>query len=30
MGEMDGGTIGLLAVVAVVYIIIHSGRLGLW
>ena len=30
MGEMDGGTIGLLAVVIVIYLVIHSGRLGLW
>jgi hypothetical protein len=25
-----GGTIGLLVVVIVVYVIIHTGRLGIW
>jgi len=30
MGELNGGIVGLLTLVIVVYLIIHSGRLGLW
>ena len=30
MFETDGGTIGVLAVVVVIYLVIHSGRLGMW